>query len=1141
MARAKRIGDMRTPASATMRRRTYNRWVADESMEDFALRFTARRARRWGYGRVANTALGSISFLALEAIGATITLAYGFDTAVAAIMLVGALIFLTGLPISYYAARYGVDIDLLSRGAGFGYVGSTITSLIYASFTFIFFAIEAAILALALEFCFGLPLAVGYILSSIIIIPIVMNGFRKLSAFQIATQPLWIVLHLVPFVFLFWIGIDLTVWTGFEGASGKEGLSLLMVAAASGMVFSLIAQIGEQVDFLRFLPEPRTASERRRWWAAMLAAGPGWSLLGVAKMLAGSLMATLLIAAAAAPGDAVDATRMYHHMYSLVIEQPFIALAITGLFVILSQLKINVTNAYAGSIAWSNFFSRVTHNHPGRVVWLVFNVAIATLLATLGILSVLEHVLTVYSHVALAWIGALTADLVINKRIGLSPEGIEFRRAHLHDVNPVGAGAMTLSVFVSFVAYGGLLGETIQVFSTFIALFTAFLLAPVIACLTKGRFYIVGDPTVISATPPINETHHSTQTCSVCQYRFDPEDMTHCAFYAAPICSLCCTLEGSCRDMCRPEGRLQTMTDRIKQRLLPQKMIDILGTQPARVMSWAAAPAGMVGLSLFVIRENAESENLNAILVVIFVISLVVIGVVIWSLILSRENREQALDDAELQTERLIQEIKAHEVTDRALQEAKEKAEEANLAKTRYMAGISHELRTPLNAVYGFAQILEADRSIPQNRVQAVRAIRRGAEHLAGLIENLLDIAKIEAGRLEIHRDIINFPALIDQVTLIFEDVAARKGIDFRISLSEDFPIWVHGDEKRLRQILINLLSNALRYTDAGSVHLEITYRNQVATIRVIDSGIGIAPDQIESIWRPFERAAKRGGDMSSGLGLTITKLLVEILGGEISVESTEHAGSTFQCKLMLPSILIDSALLGKLSISEFDPGALRYEGVQKRVLAIDDDCTHLKIIEALLTPIGFHLTSLQSAIAAQHVLMTEPIDIILLDIDMPGMNGWTLARWIRDQPGLRRLPIIMISGHALEAQCDGAGGRHNLVDAFFVKPYSLNDFLAKLSGLLRIEYMQRKAPISPEPKRWANPVIRPKLHLVALREAVENGHIAGIQNVMAQIRQGGHLPQEDLDRLSGHLERLDMNAMIRMLTDEPSFLDTRK
>ena len=147
-------------------RREYNQWVANQTLEDYALRFTAKRARKWSALRVANTALGGISFLALEAIGGTITIGYGFSNAVAAIVLVGLLIFAAGVPISYYAARDGVDIDLLTRGAGFGYIGSTITSLIYATFTFIFFAIEAAILASVLQSCFSIPLGIGYIICS---------------------------------------------------------------------------------------------------------------------------------------------------------------------------------------------------------------------------------------------------------------------------------------------------------------------------------------------------------------------------------------------------------------------------------------------------------------------------------------------------------------------------------------------------------------------------------------------------------------------------------------------------------------------------------------------------------------------------------------------------------------------------------------------------------------------------------------------------------------------------------------------------------------------------------------------------------------------------------------------------------------
>ena len=169
-------------------RRRYNQWVANQTLEDYALRFTAKSARRWSAARVSNTALGAISFLALEAIGGSITLYYGFDNAVAAILAVSLVIFLTVIPISYYAARYGVDIDLLTRGAGFGYIGSTITSLIYASFTFIFFAIEAAIMAMALEMLFDIPLVFGYLICAVVIIPLVIHGITTISRFQVWTQ-----------------------------------------------------------------------------------------------------------------------------------------------------------------------------------------------------------------------------------------------------------------------------------------------------------------------------------------------------------------------------------------------------------------------------------------------------------------------------------------------------------------------------------------------------------------------------------------------------------------------------------------------------------------------------------------------------------------------------------------------------------------------------------------------------------------------------------------------------------------------------------------------------------------------------------------------------------------------------------------
>lgn len=341
-------------------RRNYNQWVANQTLEDFALRFTSKTARRWSAKRVALTALGTISFLALEAIGGVITLNYGIVNAVAAIAAVTCVIFLLGIPISYYASRYGVDIDLLTRGAGFGYLGSTLTSLIYATFTFIFFALEAAIMAMALEVLFSVPLSLGYIISSLVVIPIVTHGFTYISRFQVWTQPLWIVLQLTPFVFILWQDpASLPRWLAFESSMVEtQGFNLLLFGAATTVMFALVAQIGEQVDYLRFLPEAEPG-KRLHWWAAMLAGGPGWIIIGAIKALAGSFLAVLALHHGLAVELAHEPMHMYLVGFSHVTTHPATLMALAGIFVVLSQLKINVTNAYAGSIAWSNFFSRL--------------------------------------------------------------------------------------------------------------------------------------------------------------------------------------------------------------------------------------------------------------------------------------------------------------------------------------------------------------------------------------------------------------------------------------------------------------------------------------------------------------------------------------------------------------------------------------------------------------------------------------------------------------------------------------------------------------------------------------------------------------------------------------------------------------
>jgi purine-cytosine permease-like protein len=683
---------MRSNQKILPTRRIYNKLVANEMMEDFALRFTARRARHWSLSRIAVTALGTVSFLVLEAIGGAITLNYGFENSAWAILAVMFVVFFTGLPISYYAAKYGVDIDLLSRGSGFGYIGSTIASLIYASFTFIFFALEAAIMAMALQILFGLPLTIGYIISAVIVIPLVTHGIAYISRFQVWTQPIWLILQCLPLYFVFTHeDSQLQGWISFTGEAGEQGGSFntLLFGAASAVLLSLVAQIGEQVDFLRFLPE-KPKKKAWKWWIALIAAGPGWILFGALKLLLGSFLAYLALQQGIPNDLAADPAHMYQLAYGYVFENTDLVVIFACVFVVISQLKINVANAYAGSLAWSNFFSRVTHNHPGRVVWMVFNVAIALLLMELGIYQTIESMLSVYSVLVLAWLSSVVADLVINKPLGLSPKHIEFKRSHLYDINPVGVGSMLIASLVGFTAHFGWYGEMVKAFASFIACSLPFITVPLIGWLTKGKYYLIkNERTKIAKITEITQ-------CHICENSFDKEDMTFCPAYGKAICSLCCSLDVRCGDQCRTEATLSKQSYDVFKRFLSDKLLNKLTTP---LMHFIAVTLGLSCISagimfLIYVQLPMESNEIKAVfastLIKIFFVLMIIIGVVSWLFILARNSNVLAMRELRSQTKALANEFNAHEKTALALQNAKEIAEAANESKSRYLAGLSH-------------------------------------------------------------------------------------------------------------------------------------------------------------------------------------------------------------------------------------------------------------------------------------------------------------------------------------------------------------------------------------------------------------------------------------------------------------------
>ncbi|MHB1563709.1 MAG: purine-cytosine permease family protein [Leptospirillum sp.] len=557
------VKNINIPTIKERQKRVYGNWVNNPVLEDYALRYAPRSFRNWSIFSVASAALGGIAYLADFAIGGSITISSGFSNAFWAIITGAIIIFLTGLPIAYYSSKYNVDMDLLTRGAGFGYLGSTITSLVYASFTFIFFALEGSIMAQAFKLYFGMPLSVGYAVSSLIIIPLVVFGMTLLSRLQVWTQPLWLTLMVAPFLFL----IDknpnaLSAWTHFGGtAVTGSAFNPILYGTATGVALSLIAQIGEQVDYLRFMPD-QTKSNSNAWWFAVLLAGPGWVFIGALKQLGGSFFTSFNALHGTPMATSNEPIQMYVNGFANMFVHHWIIIFLATFFVVLSQIKINVTNAYSGSLSWSNFFSRIAHLHPGRVVWIFFNVGISLFLMEMGVFDLLLKVLGFYSNVAIAWIGAIVADLVINKPIlKLSPSYIEFKRAHLYNINPVGFGSMIIASIVSIMAFFGLFGVYMQAFSTFIALGLAFVLSPIIAIATKGKYYIARENTHYHAG-----THHDTVNCTVCSYEYEKEDMAFCPFHEGPICSLCCSLDSKCGDICK------TMTNSEKILIIPKKI-----------------------------------------------------------------------------------------------------------------------------------------------------------------------------------------------------------------------------------------------------------------------------------------------------------------------------------------------------------------------------------------------------------------------------------------------------------------------------------------------------------------------------------------------------------------------------------------
>ena len=456
-------------------------------------------------------------------------------------------------------------------------------------------------------------------------------------------------------------------------------------------------------------------------------------------------------------------------------------------------------------------------------------------------------------------------------------------------------------------------------------------------------------------------------------------------------------------------------------------------------------------------------------------------------------------------TQRLAETIAHLETVFAEAQRAKDAAEVANRAKSTFLATMSHELRTPLNAVLGYAQILQREPGLNERATTGLATIRRSGEHLLALINSVLDLARIEAGKVELFPDSVSLPGLLRNVTDVIRINAQDKDLMFSFEAPHDLPSIVRADEKRLGQVLLNLLSNAVKFTERGRVSLRVqrlASSDDSACLRfaVEDTGIGIAHEQIATIFRPFEQASevqrRYGG---TGLGLSISRQLVGLMGGEIHVESELGRGSRFWFDLDLPLAHAASPLVQTAQ----DDIISGYRGPRRKVLVVDDVVGNRATLIDLLAPLGFEMYQAEDGESGlQQALALQP-DLILMDTVMPGMDGLETTRQMRLHSALRKVPVIAVS-----ASASAADQQRSLAcgaNVFLSKPIDLDTLLAEIGSLMQLEWIRQARPASPAIDAVQAPLVTPPA-----QELEVLYHLAKIGNMHSIRLRADHLATLD-------------------------------
>lgn len=458
------------------------------------------------------------------------------------------------------------------------------------------------------------------------------------------------------------------------------------------------------------------------------------------------------------------------------------------------------------------------------------------------------------------------------------------------------------------------------------------------------------------------------------------------------------------------------------------------------------------------------------------------------------------------------------------LKEAKVAADTANHAKSQFLANMSHELRTPLNGILGYAQIMERDKSTTPQQKDAIQIIHHCGSHLLTLINDILDISKIEASKMELYSSTFNFPSFLIEVVEICSIRSEEKEITFYYQVLNQLPNAVTADEKRLRQVLINLLSNAIKFTEKGGVIFKVgvigngedSDRSPLTKIRfyIEDTGVGMAPEQLEKIFLPFEQVGNSQQKAEgTGLGLAIAQKIVQMMGGEIKVESRLGKGSTFYLDLELNE---SSEYIAQCS-SNNSTNLRSFKGNKNKILLVDDRCDNRSFIKNLLEPLGFKIMEACNGQDGLDKAIDFQPDLIITDLVMPVMDGFEMSRRFRKSSEFKDL--ILIASSASVFNFDRQNSQEAGCNEFLSKPIQVEELLEVLKIYLQIEWIyEQPADLANEQQEGftnllnvqsGELVIPPSTELVALFNAARIGDIEVVEQEANRLKQihGNYLP----------------------------------